>query len=197
MMIFQSAWQLLSSIRPEHMLLASTSLVLLTWFVIAKVRGAQRKRVQQQIGLPGQVIYADQGRYGRKFISRRYGIVAKPDFIVRLDDGEHAIVEYKSRSSGALYKSDIAQVKASALAAREKMPIQKAFVLSGTRLHSIPLAKDSRELFREIEDLVIHARSASAGLIVHEFCNNPKQCATCAQRPQCQSPALSSRQSRR
>lgn len=189
MMTLLGVWNTLASLRPEHLLIASSVLVLLTWYAITKLRTSQRKRLQQQIGLPGQIIYADQGRHGRKFISRRYGIVAKPDFIVRLDSGENAIVEYKSRSNGALYNSDIAQVKASALAAREKMPIEKAYVLSGTRLHPVPLARDSKLLYQEIEELVEHARLAASGVIVQAFCKNPRQCQTCAQKPHCQKPA--------
>jgi len=188
MMTWNWLWSVVSSIRPEHMVIASTALVLLTWLVLSKLRKSQRNRLQQQIGLPGQVIYADQGRHGRKFISRRYGIVAKPDFIVRLDSGENAIVEYKSRSNGALYGSDIAQVKASALAAREKMPIQKAFVLSGQRLHSIALKANSDELFEEVRALVEYAQRAASGEIIQVFCKNPRQCTTCAQKSNCQKP---------
>lgn len=177
-------------LTPQVLLAAAAILLVITIFVIRGVRRGQRNALLDRMGLDGVVVYADEGKKGRYFISKRYGIVAKPDFIVQLRTGENAIVEFKSRANGRLYGSDIAQVKASALAVREKMPIQRAYVMAGTQRHEIRLAKNDNALFEEIQKEVEHARQAVKGQLVMEFAKNPQQCSSCDQRGHCQKPSL-------
>jgi CRISPR/Cas system-associated exonuclease Cas4 (RecB family) len=167
---------------PQVLLLGAACLLVLTALVVRSVRRGQRDVLLDRMGLSGVITYADQGKKGSYFISKRYGIVAKPDFIVQLSTGENAIVEFKSRANGRLYGSDIAQVKASALAVREKMPIQRAYVMAGTRRHEIYLAKNDETLFSEIQKEVEYTRRAAQGELIMEFTKNPQQCAHCTQK---------------
>lgn len=138
------------------------------------------------IGVAGDLVYADQGRNSTLFVSDRYGIKAKPDFIIRLPNGNNAIAEYKSRSNN-VYQSDIVQVKASALAVRAHMPLQQAFVVLKNRRQEIPLPKDDEELYREIECHVKWAREIKTQkALIMVGCKNRNQCNNCSIRHNCQ-----------
>lgn len=146
------------------------------------------RRVRKHLGLEGEVVYADKGSRTKPMLSKKYGIVAKPDFVVRLLTGEYAVVEYKSRENGRLYESDIAQVKASVLAAREKYPISLAYVISGKRHHKIAISKNSDEIYDEIHYLAEYVRKASKCRLVHVFTAYPAKCGSCASKNECRKP---------
>lgn len=145
----------------------------------------RREALRAHLGFDGEVLYADGGRQSKSFVSKTYGIVAKPDFVLKLDGGAVAVVEYKSRANGRLYGSDIAQVKATVLATRETYDVTKAYVIAGETRHEIDVSKTSAALYREIEGLAKHARAANAGEIVEVYAAHPSLCKGCAVRASC------------
>lgn len=163
---------------------AVLGLVLFTLFLLAK-RSSQRSRLMQMMGLEGTIIFADQGRRGRYFITKTYGIIAKPDFIVKLKTGEIAVVEYKNRKNNRLYESDKAQVKATTLAVRSKMRVDKAYVLAGKKLHQVLIPKDDAKLFEQIAGLVEYAKRAKSGELIKIYTEQVYFCKSCSVRSIC------------
>lgn len=145
----------------------------------------RRHPKESALGVDGEILYADQGRQSRAFVSKRYGIRAKPDFIIRLNDGRVALVEYKSRDNGRVYTSDIVQAKASVLAARTRYPVEVMFIKTGERLQQIPIPKDSDALYKEIARYVGLARKANSGEMILEYTKNESQCKTCSVKVSC------------
>lgn len=138
------------------------------------------------LGVEGELLYADQGRDSKAFISKKYGVGAKPDFLVRLKSGKVALVEYKSRDNGNIYQSDIVQAKVSALAARDTYPVEVVFIKTKRRLQEIPLPKSNDALYKEVELYVMYARLANKGKMLYEYTDNLNQCGTCSMRTHCQ-----------
>jgi CRISPR-associated exonuclease Cas4 len=76
------------------------------------------RRTRQQTGLPvGEVIYSDTGAWQRveeALISRRYGLVGKPDYLVRVGEGGRTVtipVEVKSRKKpSTVYDNHVLQL---------------------------------------------------------------------------------------
>jgi len=156
-------------------------------FLLYQVFGFFRKggsTVSNHLGIDGELLYADLGRGAKRFVSSRYGIMAKPDFILRLRDGQNAIAEYKDRG-GRVYCSDVAQVKASALAVREEMPLQRAFVVTRNGPVEIPLNPDSKKLHAEIAEYIEWARRIRRKELIRVYAANPKQCDSCSLKRHC------------
>jgi hypothetical protein len=73
------------------------------------------------------------GEPGTKMIyNRRWKVRGRPDFVFKMPDGSHSLVEFKSRKT-RVYPKDIVQTKASVLVASGKYRnIKKAYVLLGS-----------------------------------------------------------------
>lgn len=166
------------------LLCAGLLLIVASWLITH----FRLRRVRKHLGFDGVVVYADHGKKTASLISEKYGIVAKPDFVLRLETGEYAVVEYKSRENGRLYESDVAQVKASVLAARQKFPVTKAFVVAGTQRHEILIKADDAALYREIKLLADYVRQADEGDVVHVFAGNIGKCRSCQHKTECMKP---------
>jgi CRISPR/Cas system-associated exonuclease Cas4 (RecB family) len=136
------------------------------------------------LGIKGKLLYADLGRKSKLFTSYRYRIKAKPDFIIQLLNGENAIAEYKDRN-GPAYCSDIAQVKASALAVREEIPLQHGFVVTRNGRYPVPLHPDSEQLHSEIAEYIELARRVKGKQLILQYAANPRQCPNCSLRHGC------------
>lgn len=175
---------------PDQVLMV-VGLVIFGLMILGIASGISRRRraaLRAHLGFDGEVVYADAGRHTKSFVSDTYGIVAKPDFILKLDGGVMAVVEYKSRANGRLYASDIAQVKATVIAARETYDVTQAYVIAGETRHEIDVNKTSAALYREIEALAKHARAANAGEIVEVYAAHPSLCKGCAVKGSCKKP---------
>lgn len=104
------------------------TLLFLAWYKLKYPRG--RDRARNPLGLPGKLVYADTGEGSEVFRSEKYGLSAKPDFILKLKNKAYVLVEYKGRDSNEVFSSDIVQAKAAVLAARTKYPVSSAFVVT-------------------------------------------------------------------
>lgn len=117
-----------------------------------------RNRSKNPLGLPGKVVYADTGNESEVFRSPKYGVSAKPDFILKLKNKAHVLVEYKGRDSKEVFESDIVQAKAAVLAARTKYPVSSAFVVTGAgHCVQVPLG-ESEDVYNSIAFVLDRAR---------------------------------------
>src|SRR6476620_8147105 len=87
-------------------LLAAVSLLILIAGALLLKRG---RRAQQATGLPtGEVVYSDTGAWEETpepLLSRRYGLVGKPDYLVQVRSGQQMMwvpVEVESRRRPAV-----------------------------------------------------------------------------------------------
>lgn len=171
--------------NPHVFLILAGVIFVLFWIWRRSFLERQRHRMVEKFGISGHVVYADSGLRSRRFYSRKYKIVAKPDFVVRLDTGEYAIVEYKSRRSGRVMASDVSQVKASVIAVRSKYPITKAYVLVDKKLHALDVDKSSANLAKEIATELKYARDAKRGVKIMVFARNKGDCFNCPYKSRC------------
>lgn len=110
-----------------------------------------------------RILYQDKGERSRVFVNKRFGIAAKPDTILRTDEGDICI-EFKSRKKG-VYPSDIAEAKAAALAARSKYRIIAIEIRNQTECQKFYLPKDDKLLYSEIQQYVEMAKVANTELL--------------------------------
>ena len=82
-----------------------------------------------EFGFRGRLIYADV-KGSSVFVNHAYKVIAKPDFVFRLNNGKYVVLELKSRLLEVL-DSDIAQLEIGILAVRSKFPVKAAAVVLG------------------------------------------------------------------
>lgn len=110
-----------------------------------------------------RILYQDKGERSRVFVNKRFGIAAKPDTILRTDEGDICI-EFKSRKKG-VYPSDIAEAKAAALAVRSKYRIVAIEIRNQTENQKFYLPKDDDLLYSEIKHYAEMAQIAKQELL--------------------------------
>lgn len=86
-------------------------------------RSALRQKVS--LNLPGEIVYSDDSSNDQTFISDKYGLSGKPDYILKAD-GELIPVERKSRelSRRGPYDGEILQLAAYCLLVEEHFSVQ-------------------------------------------------------------------------
>lgn len=142
---------------------------------------------KDELPVQGKVIYADTEKNRRVFVSNRYKLKSKPDFLVRQDNQSLAVLEYKSRENG-IYDPDVAQLITAVIAVRESMPnerISKAMVYNRSeQTQAIDVSLSDAELYAQIEPYVKMVRLIKAGYEVEV--NTPAhRCARCEYRGDC------------
>lgn len=150
--------------------------------------------VQQraQTGLPvGKVVYSDTGAWEtpeKPLLSRRYGLVGKPDYLVRVQAGSNTLlvpVEVKSRTQPAVTPAGhILQLAAYCLLVEETQKVRPPFGL----LHyadatlQIPYTDALRQTVLDTAQAIRQARTAAD---VHRDHNDPARCRGCGYRHAC------------
>lgn len=143
-------------------------------------------RTHQATGLPtGEVVYTDTDRWEQvpePLMSRRYGLVGKPDYLVEVRNGRQTTlvpVEVKSRRRPAVTPdAHILQLATYCLLVEDVHKVRPAYGL----LHyadatlQIPYTDDLRRAVLEIADAI---RSARKALDVHRDHNDPARCRGC------------------
>lgn len=112
-------------------------LLALLLFILGLLLFWQGRRAYQQGGLPaGAVIYNDSGagqRVEEPLISRRYGLVGKPDYLVQVEEGGRTLtipVEVKSRKRPpTVYDNHVLQLGAYCLLVEDKYKITPPYGL--------------------------------------------------------------------
>jgi CRISPR/Cas system-associated exonuclease Cas4 (RecB family) len=129
------------------------------------------------------VVYIDKNKRSKVFVNKKYGVNAKPDLIIK-ENGEFIVEEYKDRNS-RVYKSDILQAKASALAARAKYPITKVRVRNRQGIQHEESVLDEKELYREISGAINMVKRIRKGVTEVPCYQHPFKCNHCAMIEHC------------
>lgn len=151
----------------------------------------------QETGLPqGEVIYDDSGQWEkqeRPLFSRRYGLVGRPDYLVRAgNDGENAPipVEVKSRRRPPEpYASHILQLATYCLLVEDVHKVRPPYGLLryADATLRIPFTDQLREQVLQAADSI---RAARAAADQHRDHQDPNRCRNCGYRRACGSEAL-------
>lgn len=155
------------------------------------------QRTQQQTGLPvGEVIYSDTGAWQKveePLISRRYGLVGKPDYLVQVTERQQRIlipVEVKSRKRPpALYENHVLQLATYCLLVEEKFKITPPYGLHHYADATLKIAftDQLRDQVIAAADAIRQARSATDVLRSHR---EPGRCQHCGYLHACGDQAL-------
>ena len=157
----------------------------------------QGRRLRRIMGVPaGEVIYADTGAWSRTeapLISRRYGLVGKPDYLVQVAEGRHLVtvpVEVKSRSRpDEPYDSHVLQLAAYCLLVEDvhqRRPPYGLLHYADATLR-IPFTDELRRQVLDSADAIRRARAA-ADVARHHA--DPTRCRNCGYRHGCGDQAL-------
>lgn len=167
---------------PLALLLAALGLIVLFW--------GRRKRVEA--GLPsGKVIYSDTGDWetqDKPLFSRRYGLVGRPDYLVRtLEDGINVTipVEVKSRKRpSAPYASHILQLITYCLLVEDNFDQRPPYGL--LRYADATLRIDyTDDLRRQVLDIAAAIRAGRQAEDVARQHEDPNRCRACGYRAAC------------
>jgi CRISPR-associated exonuclease Cas4 len=159
-----------------------TIALLLLGFVLWRTGHSAHKAT----GLPiGEVVYTDTGAWEQvpePLLSRRYGLVGKPDYLVRVQEGDKTTlvpVEVKSRRRPPTTPdSHILQLATYCLLVEDVHKVRPAYGL----LHyadatlQIPYTDELRRAVLEIADAIRSARTAPE---LHRDHNDPGRCRGC------------------
>lgn len=117
---------------------------------------------KSKLGIDGKLIWTDKGRHTKPFFNAKYEVLGKPDLMYRISKGILA-VEYKSRT-GPIFKSDVAQAKCAALAARgEGFKVVRLLIKTATQDEFIDLPPSDAALYEDIKEDVVTVRHARDG----------------------------------
>ncbi len=161
--------------------------LLLLWFA---------GRTRRAIGLPhGEIVYSDTGaleRVDKPLVSRRYGLVGKPDYLMRVEDGGQGMgdkitvpVEVKSRNApSSPYDSHVLQLATYCLLVEDNLKARPPFGLLryADATFEIPFTDALRHEVLQIADAIRDARTARA---VHRQHNSVVRCRGCGYRREC------------
>jgi len=157
----------------------------------------QGQRIQQQTGLPiGEVIYSDTGAWQKveaPLISRRYGLVGKPDYLVQVTEKRQRItipVEVKSRRRPpTLYDNHALQLATYCLLVEEKFQTTPPYGLLHYADATIKIAFTDRLRNQVLAaaDAIRHAQTAPNVPRSHA---DPGRCRACGYQLGCGKEAL-------
>lgn len=155
------------------------------------------KRTRTAMGMPaGEIVYSDTGaeeKVEAPLISRRYGLVGRPDYLVHHSDGKHRLVipvEVKSRQRPASpHPGHILQIAAYCMMIEETHQLTPPYGLLcyADVTVQIPFTEELRRQVIEAAEAVRRARSAPDVPRQH---NDPDRCRHCGYRTACGSSAL-------
>ena len=156
------------------------------------------RRQRQSSGLPtGEAFYRDTGAWQateRPLRSRRYGLVGRPDYLVKTREGGKTVVvpvEVKSRARPPRpYASHILQLATYCLLVEENFEAAPPYGLLcyADATLRIPYTDELRRRVLETAAAIRQSRRAPA---VRRSHNEPRRCTACGYRSACGSEALS------
>ncbi len=160
--------------------------LLLLYFLLVKKTDVSISQVQPIPALRnGKLIYTDDKK-SEVFYSKKHKIRTRPDFLIKMPNGDVVPIEYKSRKSG-IYPSDIEQVIATVIALRDKFPsINYAYILNRSGQHKrIDCNKNTDELLERISRSVWAVRAVANRKTVMPSITSVKKCQGCGERLIC------------
>ena len=158
------------------LLAAGAALLLLGW------------RGRRASGLPsGRVVYSDTGSWRRveqTLLSRRYGLVGKPDYIVEEGDGWTPVEVKPTRRAETPYLSDVLQLAAYCLLIEDvwgKAP-RRGLLRYAERTFAVDYTPDLRQV---LMDTLAETRDRLNAADVARDHDEPGRCAACGVRAAC------------
>ena len=155
------------------------------------------RRTRQRTGLPaGSVIYSDTRDWHaveEPLVSRRYGLVGKPDYLLAVNEGgkQRVIpVEVKSRRRPAApYASHILQLGTYCLLVEDCYHARPPHGLLryADATIQVPFTDELRRAVLDAAAAIRHARTQPS---VHRQHTDPARCRACGYRPACGAEAL-------
>ncbi len=155
------------------------------------------RRGRQATGLPpGQVIYEDVGiqeEVDRPLVSRRYGLVGRPDYLVMVQEGPRRLaipVEVKSRARPVRpFDSHVLQLATYCLLVEDVYKVRPPYGLLryADATVRIPFTQELRAQVLAAADAIRRARTAPDMPRQHR---DPRRCAGCSYRRACGPEAL-------
>jgi CRISPR-associated exonuclease Cas4 len=155
------------------------------------------RRTRKKAGLPtGELVYHDTGaeeKVEAPLISRRYGLVGRPDYLVHRSEGKRKLVipvEVKSRRRPASpHPGHILQLAAYCLMVEEVYGVTPPYGLLryADATLQIPFTDELRRQVSDAAEAVRRARGASEVQRQH---NEPERCRLCGYRGACGAAAL-------
>ncbi|MDF9399167.1 hypothetical protein [Vibrio sp. 1180_3] len=136
-----------------------------------------------QFGFRGKLVYCDDSPMAKVFVSHKYELSAKPDFIYKIWWNKYAIVEYKSRV-GKVKQSDINQFLASVVAVRSHYNIREGYIVTGQDVRHFELEKSTRSIYAQIAHLHKIARRIKHRGCKPKFSRN-QNCNNCGYKGAC------------
>ncbi|MBX3001061.1 MAG: Dna2/Cas4 domain-containing protein [Caldilineaceae bacterium] len=169
--------------------------LLLCLLGIALLIWGRRQRIAS--GIPsGEVIYSDTGdwqKLEKPLISRRYGLVGRPDYLVRTQEAGKAItipVEVKSRKRPIIpHASHVLQLMTYCLLVEDQWGARPPYGLLryADATLCIPYSEELRQQVLEAADAIRSARRSAA---IHRQHADPHRCRACGYRSACGDEAL-------
>ena len=171
--------------------------------VVSLVSYVAARRASRRSGLPGgQILYSDTGyavgrispteknkegdRQERPLISRRFGLIGKPDYLIETDEGIIPI-EVKSTkcpANGRAYDSHIMQLAAYCLLVEEAIGQDVPYGIIRYADCEVTLDYTS-ELRDELIELLEEIEEARLAVDVHRSHNDAQRCKGCSMRESC------------
>ncbi|RIK43431.1 MAG: CRISPR-associated protein Cas4 [Chloroflexi bacterium] len=154
------------------------------------------RRLWRETGLPaGEVVYSDTGTWQRveePLISRRHGLVGRPDYLVQVTEKGRAFtipVEVKSRKRPAApHEGHILQLAVYCLLVEERFKTPPYGLLRyADATLKIPFTESLRRQVLDVADAIRHSRHAADILRSHE---EEQRCRRCGYLLACGSQAL-------
>lgn len=172
--------------------LAPVALLLLGLFLLVWGR---RQRIATGVPI-GEVIYSDMGEWQaqkKPLLSRRYGLVGRPDYLVRTREGSKLVtvpVEVKSRRRPPeIYSSHVLQLMTYCLLVEDVLKERPPFgvLCYADATLRIPYTDDLRHQVQAIADAIRAGRHARQVSRQH---NEAGRCRSCGYRAACGDEAL-------
>ena len=142
----------------NNMFIVGAIALFVLWLLWAFIK----KKPSDDLGIPGKLIWVDQGKNTKPFFNKEFRVLGKPDLMYRIEGGILA-VEYKSRNRN-IYESDIVQGLTASLAARgEGYAISQLLVRTDNSESYIDLPNLDKDLYNLVSKYVDIVRKAKQG----------------------------------
>lgn len=170
-----------------HFLVSDALPLILVFIVLSILLRTLLNKYRRFVGKVDN-LYIDKGRSTPVLYSKTYHLSGKPDAIIRDQYGDIACVEYKSRTAN-IYESDIVQVKAASLIARENgYNVKYAIVKTRQQSHRIALPRKDSDLYHQIKSYIAIVQDARNNQPVPAIAH-PIKCRYCGYKARCPSSA--------
>lgn len=192
------SWDIVNLVQEQInmvLLVRVCALVILAWFALYLVPRIIMRLVylagdllrplpMTDFGFKGRLVYVDDGSRKPVFVSHKYELSSKPDFIFYIGRGQYAPVEFKS--SKTIHPEHEAQLCVEVLTARTKYNIKKGYIVAKNEKKEYDFSMSSRSIYRQIRSIHRRARLIKLGKIVPaiERCRS-QRCYSCAHRDNC------------